>query len=348
MRSTVASGGTDESASKGRAAGVGQCRGDQMLVTAVPRLARQQGDHLLVTASNEGSKPCWVTSYPAVKLGDVDTVLPHSKKDKRGGEEHITLQPGGKVYSAVNLFGYGSTHHTAQSFALALRGADGQAGPFYSVDAKGEKPQFSWMEADVLNWSTTKPYNFCPPAGHRPDRLPPGRYRVAPRHLDSAGRGRHVDGLVTQRCRCGRAGRHRGAGSVHSPRHHPGAAAQIQTPAYGARLRKASKEGEEVSIPLTDGLSRAQVVSRPLRRFPRRHRGAGPSGVAQGFAGGAADALMRGVGIVDGIVFASLVVVCGGILVVIEHNIWVCTTAVVQGAGERKLAEEFAKASGAA
>lgn len=164
-RSTTASGGTGEAAgkgaSKGTTAGAQQCRGDEMLLTAVHRFAGQQGDHLLVTASNKGTKPCWVTSYPTVKLGDVDsTALPHSKKDNGGGNKHITLQPGGKAYSAVNLFDYGSKNHTAQSFALALRGADGHDGPSYSVDLKGEKPQFSWSEADVLNWSTQKPYNF--------------------------------------------------------------------------------------------------------------------------------------------------------------------------------------------
>ncbi|WP_030800309.1 DUF4232 domain-containing protein [Streptomyces sp. NRRL S-337] len=161
-RSTTAAGGTDKVASKGTTAGGQQCRGDEMLVTAVHRFAGQQGDHLLVTASNEGPKPCWVTSYPAVKLGgDVDAAaLPHSKKDNPGGEKHITLQPGGKAYSAVNLFDYGSKNHTAQSFAIALRGADGHDGPFYSVDTKGDKPQFSWNEADVLNWSTKKPYDF--------------------------------------------------------------------------------------------------------------------------------------------------------------------------------------------
>src|SRR5438045_1639488 len=78
--------------------------------------------------------------------------VPHAKKDNPGGDKHITLQPGGKAYSAVNLFDYGSKNHTAQSFALALRGADGHDGPFYSVDIKGDKPQFSWNEADVLNW----------------------------------------------------------------------------------------------------------------------------------------------------------------------------------------------------
>jgi len=161
-RSATASGGTDEAANKGTTAGAQQCRGDEMLVTAVHRFAGQQGDHLLVTASNEGTKPCWVTSYPTVKLGgDVDgTALPHSKKDNPGGDKHITLQPGGKAYSAVNLFDYGSKNHTARSFAIALRGADGHSGPFYSVDAKGQKPQFSWNGADVLNWSTKKPYDF--------------------------------------------------------------------------------------------------------------------------------------------------------------------------------------------
>ncbi|MFK0265175.1 DUF4232 domain-containing protein [Streptomyces angustmyceticus] len=159
-RSTTASGGTGQTANKGTTAGAQQCRGDEMLLTAVHRFAGQQGDHLLVTASNKGTKPCWVTSYPTVKLGDNGSALPHSKKDNPGGGKQITLQPGGTAYSAVNLFDYGSKHHTAQSLALALRGADGHNGPSYSVSLKGDKPQFSWNEADVLNWSTKKPYDF--------------------------------------------------------------------------------------------------------------------------------------------------------------------------------------------
>ncbi|MEU6114556.1 hypothetical protein ABZ840_08500 [Streptomyces sp. NPDC047117] len=62
VRSEAASGGSEEAASKGQAAGAQQCRGDELLLTAVHRCAGQQGDHLLVTASNEGAKPCWVTS----------------------------------------------------------------------------------------------------------------------------------------------------------------------------------------------------------------------------------------------------------------------------------------------
>ena len=66
----------------------------------------------------------------------------------------------GKVYSAMKPFDYGSKNHTAQSFAIAMRGADGRSGPFYSVDIKGQKAQFTWNEADVLNWNTAKPYHF--------------------------------------------------------------------------------------------------------------------------------------------------------------------------------------------
>ncbi|MFF0851083.1 DUF4232 domain-containing protein [Streptomyces sp. NPDC003280] len=159
-RPAAAMGAAARIAGTSTTAGTRPCRGDEMLVTAVHRFAGQPGDHLLLTASNEGATPCWVTSYPAVKLGDDGAALPHSKKDAPGGDKRITLRPGAKAYSAVNLFDYGSNHHTARSFALALRGADGHVGPFYSVGAKGHKPQFSWNEADVLNWNTKKPYDF--------------------------------------------------------------------------------------------------------------------------------------------------------------------------------------------
>ncbi|MFI2644348.1 DUF4232 domain-containing protein [Streptomyces sp. NPDC018610] len=162
VRPATALGGTKSVGSGNTTAGAQQCRGDELLVTAVHRFAGQQGDHLLITAVNEGAKPCWVTSYPAVVLDSNvdDAALPHSKKDNPGGGKQITLRPGAKVYSAVNLFDYGSNHRTARSLALALRAADGRHGPFYSVVMKGQKQQFSWNEADVLNWNTTKPYDF--------------------------------------------------------------------------------------------------------------------------------------------------------------------------------------------
>ncbi|MEU7547301.1 hypothetical protein AB0B26_25475, partial [Streptomyces sparsogenes] len=74
--------------------------------------------------------------------------------------KRITLQPGSKVYSAVNLFDYGSKNQTAQGLALALRGTDGHESPYYSVVMKGQNQKFTWTEADVLNWNTKKPYDF--------------------------------------------------------------------------------------------------------------------------------------------------------------------------------------------
>ncbi|MEU7245860.1 hypothetical protein AB0B32_38240, partial [Streptomyces sparsogenes] len=64
------------------------------------------------------------------------------------------------VYTAVNLFDYGSKNQTAQGLAIALRGANGHESPYYSVVMKGQNQQFTWTEADVLNWNTKKPYDF--------------------------------------------------------------------------------------------------------------------------------------------------------------------------------------------
>ncbi|OIV39006.1 hypothetical protein BIV57_02555 [Mangrovactinospora gilvigrisea] len=148
------------SGSGGAAAGVRPCQGSSVLVTAQHQLANQQGDHLLVTISNPGSTTCWITSYPDIRLGGDGPVLPHSKKDVDSGDALVYLHPGQKAYSAVNLYDYGSNDKTATEFAVALRGADGTAGPAYSVDSTGSTPSFSWNEADVLNWSPAKPYDF--------------------------------------------------------------------------------------------------------------------------------------------------------------------------------------------
>ncbi|WEV26728.1 DUF4232 domain-containing protein [Streptomyces sp. 71268] len=150
-------------ADNGTTADVQQCVGDEIMVNAEHRFAGEQGDHLLLTVSNAGGEPCWVTSYPSVKLGDdLDdpAPLPHSDKDRPGGDERITLKPGTPVYSAVALFDHGTDNRSATSFAMALRDTNGQTQPYYSVDVKGGQPKFTWTEADVLNWSTEKPYDF--------------------------------------------------------------------------------------------------------------------------------------------------------------------------------------------
>ncbi|MEI5136919.1 DUF4232 domain-containing protein [Streptomyces libani] len=140
-----------------------QCHGDEISYSVLHRFPKQQGEHLLITARNADSKPCWVTSYPSVILGDTSNVLRLSPKDAPGGNTRITLEPGGKVYSAVNLFTDSAATHTSGPLSLALRDQTGDTGPATeqdTFDGKGVPSKFSWTSADVTNWNTTKPYDF--------------------------------------------------------------------------------------------------------------------------------------------------------------------------------------------
>ncbi|MFE6777964.1 DUF4232 domain-containing protein [Streptomyces sp. NPDC057702] len=142
---------------------VRQCAGDEISYDVLHRFPKQLGEHLLVTAMNADSKPCWVTASPSVMLGDTVNVLPHSKKDAPGGTARITLRPGAKVYSAVALFADGKKKHTSTELSLALRDQTGDTGPAVELNAfdkKGAVSKFTWSSADVTNWNTTKPYNF--------------------------------------------------------------------------------------------------------------------------------------------------------------------------------------------
>ncbi|WP_434587461.1 DUF4232 domain-containing protein [Streptomyces sp. A5-4] len=159
-RGTVTSSGGDSTVGS---TGVRPCNGDEMSYTVLHRFVRQQGEHLLITARNDDSKPCWVTSYPSVILGDTSDVVHHSAKDAPGGSTRTTIRPGGRVYSAVNLFTDSAKSHTSVALSLAMRDRTGDTGPGTEQDAfgaTGAPSEFTWSNADVLNWNTAKPYNF--------------------------------------------------------------------------------------------------------------------------------------------------------------------------------------------
>ncbi|MEU8547205.1 DUF4232 domain-containing protein [Streptomyces roseoverticillatus] len=118
---------------------------------------------MLITAKNTDAKPCWVTSYPSIMLGDSVNVLPHSGKDAPGGNTRVTVQPGGKVYSAVALFSGNVNTHTSEDFSIAMRDQTGDTGPATeqtSFGSDGTPSKFTWTDANVLNWNTAKPYDF--------------------------------------------------------------------------------------------------------------------------------------------------------------------------------------------
>ncbi|MFE0131790.1 DUF4232 domain-containing protein [Streptomyces sp. NPDC059037] len=138
------------------------CKGDEMSYSVLHRFPAEEGEHLLITATNADTKPCWVTSYPSVMLGDTTTVLPHSSKDADGAAK-VTVKPGGKVYSAVSLFTDGDKTNTSSKLSLALRDQTGDSGPGYdneAFDGKGAPSEFTWDTAEVTNWNTEKPYDF--------------------------------------------------------------------------------------------------------------------------------------------------------------------------------------------
>ncbi|WP_030607729.1 DUF4232 domain-containing protein [Streptomyces sclerotialus] len=144
-------------------AGTRQCDGDEMSYSVLHRFPNEQGEHLLITARNTDSKPCWVTSFPSVILGDTSNVLEHSDKDAPGGNTRITIRPGSKIYSAVALFADGTKTHTSTELSLAMRDRTGDTGPATELearDSKGAPSTFTWSDADVLNWNKTKPYDF--------------------------------------------------------------------------------------------------------------------------------------------------------------------------------------------
>ncbi|MER0245731.1 DUF4232 domain-containing protein [Streptomyces sp. HSW2009] len=149
--------------SKSTTKSVRQCAGDEISYDVLHRFPKQLGEHLLVTAMNADSTPCWVTGSPSVMLGDTIKVLPHSKKDAPGGKSKIVLKPGAKVYSAVNLFADGKKTRTSTELSLALRDQTGDTGPAVELNAftsKGAVSKFTWSDADVTNWNTAKPYDF--------------------------------------------------------------------------------------------------------------------------------------------------------------------------------------------
>ncbi|NGO77658.1 DUF4232 domain-containing protein [Streptomyces sp. YC504] len=156
------SGDTTDQAAAGSTA-TQPCKGDELSISVQHRFPAEEGEHLLITARNADSKPCWVTSYPSVMLGDTATVLGHSSKDPSSGSAKITVKPGGQVYSAVALFVDGETSNTSSGLSLALRDQGGDTGPGYengAVDDKGGESEFTWDSADVTHWNTAKPYDF--------------------------------------------------------------------------------------------------------------------------------------------------------------------------------------------
>ncbi|MFD8614412.1 DUF4232 domain-containing protein [Streptomyces sp. NPDC059631] len=73
-------------------------------------------NHLLITATNTGSKTCMLPMYPAARFGEAQSVPPVAEETKP--QAVTTLEPGQSGYAGVLLSGDGDHGHTVNTLTI--------------------------------------------------------------------------------------------------------------------------------------------------------------------------------------------------------------------------------------
>ncbi|GAB1328284.1 DUF4232 domain-containing protein [Streptomyces sennicomposti] len=91
-----------------------KCGAAQIRITAVtvPRPI----NHLLLTATNKGSKRCLLSPYPAARFGEAQSVPPVDEETKP--QALVSLAPGESGYAGVRLSGDGDHGHTVTTLTV--------------------------------------------------------------------------------------------------------------------------------------------------------------------------------------------------------------------------------------
>ncbi|MFT9870667.1 DUF4232 domain-containing protein, partial [Bacillus mobilis] len=120
--SSKASGGTDATAGGAKQTGTGkntaggtgttggtaakktpECKVGYLDYSLKRENPEQQGDHLLITAVNRSATACTVQKFPVVTPGEANGDAPLAKDDQQPAQP-IVVQPGGTVYSAIDVY----------------------------------------------------------------------------------------------------------------------------------------------------------------------------------------------------------------------------------------------------
>ncbi|MFE7211929.1 DUF4232 domain-containing protein [Streptomyces sp. NPDC057611] len=116
------------------------CEGSNTKTVAAP--LNRPLNHMLLTVTNTGSRPCFLYTYPAVRFGEAQAVPPVIEDSKP--QAVVTLNPGESGYASVNLSaadGSGSNGHTEKSLTVYFHGPSGNesvgAGAHPSLPAQG-------------------------------------------------------------------------------------------------------------------------------------------------------------------------------------------------------------------
>ncbi|MGW2297254.1 DUF4232 domain-containing protein [Streptomyces violaceorubidus] len=122
--------GTDKGSDKGSDEGAdssdsdlpGKCSASDVRITAAT--APRPINHLLLTATNTGSKTCALPEYPAARFGEAQSVPPVAESSKP--QSLTTLAPGESGYAGVRLSsGDGSGENGYETTTLTIPFEDG-------------------------------------------------------------------------------------------------------------------------------------------------------------------------------------------------------------------------------
>ncbi|MEV7598404.1 DUF4232 domain-containing protein [Kitasatospora sp. NPDC089797] len=117
------------------------CEGSNTRAVAAP--LNRPVNHMLLTVTNTGSRPCFLYAYPALRFGEAQAVPPVIEESKP--QAVVTLRPGESGYVSVNLSstdGSNGAHgRTETSLELYFHGRSGNesvgAGAHPALPAKG-------------------------------------------------------------------------------------------------------------------------------------------------------------------------------------------------------------------
>ncbi|OIJ90973.1 DUF4232 domain-containing protein [Streptomyces colonosanans] len=138
------------------------CEGSNTKTVAEP-LPRPV-NHMLLTVTNTGGKPCYLYGYPAVRFGEAQSV-PRADEDSKP-QAVVTLKQGESGYASVKLSAAddsGSGGHKVKSLTVYFQGPSGQesvgAGAHPSLPADGTYVDDTlevtyWQQSmdDAINW----------------------------------------------------------------------------------------------------------------------------------------------------------------------------------------------------
>ncbi|MFI6880356.1 DUF4232 domain-containing protein [Streptomyces sp. NPDC050400] len=100
------------------------CDGSNTKTTAAP--VNRPVNHMLLTVTNTSGKRCDLYSYPAVRLGEAQSVPPVMEESQP--QAVVSLEPGQSGYAAVALSatdGSGSNGYTAKTLVVSFAGPEG-------------------------------------------------------------------------------------------------------------------------------------------------------------------------------------------------------------------------------